>query len=92
MRKKILSDDLDIRIGLRLKQARKRLRISQTKAAEILGLRKGQISKYENGLDRISASNLYRLAMYYNKGISYFFRITKELEMEWDNEKHKIRI
>jgi hypothetical protein len=30
--------------------------------------------------------------MYYNKGISYFFRITKELEMEWDNEKHKIRI
>ena len=92
MRKKILSDGLDIRIGLHLKQARKSLRLSQTKAAEILGVRKGQISKYENGLDRISASNLYRLAMYYNKGISYFFRITKELEMEWDNEKHKIRI
>ena len=92
MRKKVLSDDLDIRIGLHLKHARKTLRLSQTKAAEILCVRKGQISKYENGLDRISASNLYRLAMYYNKGISYFFRITKELEMEWDNEKHKIRI
>ena len=74
MRKKVLNDDLDIRIGLHLKEARKRLRLSQTKAAEILGVRKGQISKYENGLDRISASNLYRLAMYYNKGISYFFR------------------
>jgi hypothetical protein len=24
--------------------------------------------------------------MYYNKGISYFFRIIKELKMEWDNE------
>lgn len=87
MRKKVVNDDLDIRIGLHLKQARKRLRISQTKAAEILGVRKGQISRYENGLDRISASNLYRLAMYYNKGISYFFRISKQLEMEWDNER-----
>jgi transcriptional regulator with XRE-family HTH domain len=82
-RKKVLNaDNLDIRIGYNLKQARKSLKLSQTKAAEILGVRKGQISKYENGLDRISASNLYRLAMYYNKGISYFFRITKELEME----------
>jgi transcriptional regulator with XRE-family HTH domain len=82
VRKKVVNDDLDIRIGLNLKRARKSLKLSQTKAAEILGVCKGQISKYENGLDRISASNLYRLAMYYNKGISYFFRITKELEME----------
>ena len=82
MRKKVVTDGIDIRIGLHLKEARKSLRLSQTKAAEILGVRKGQISKYENGLDRISASNLYRLAMYYNKSISYFFRITKQLEME----------
>lgn len=82
MRKKVLNDDLDIRIGYNLKQARKRLRISQTKAGEILGVRKGQISKYENGLDRVSANNLYRLACYYNKDMNYFFRITKELEME----------
>ncbi len=82
MRKKVVTDGIDIRIGVHLKQVRKRLMINQTKAAEILGVRKGQISKYENGLDRISASNLYRLAMYYNKGIGYFFRITKQLEME----------
>jgi hypothetical protein len=82
VRKKVVTDGIDIRIGLHLKEARKRLRLSQTKAAEILGVRKGQISKYENGLDRISASNLYRLAMYYNKNISYFFRINKQLEME----------
>lgn len=85
MRKKVLNDDIDIRIGLNLKQARKRLRLNQTKAAEILGVMKGQISRYENGLDRISASNLYRLACYYNKDMNYFLRITKELEMEGDN-------
>lgn len=83
-RKKVLNDDnIDIRIGFNLKRRRRYLMINQTKVGEILGVSKGQISRYENGSDRISASNLYRLASYYGKDMNYFLRITsKELEME----------
>ena len=84
MRKKVLSDDLDIRIGLNLKQARKdsNINISQNDIAKLLSVQKGQISRYEAGKDRITASSLFRVAIFYDKDINYFFRITKELEVE----------
>lgn len=87
MRKKVLSDDLDIRIGLNLKQARKdsNINISQNDIAKLLSVQQGQISRYEAGSDRITASSLFRVAIFYDKDINYFFRITKQLEMEWDN-------
>ena len=83
-RKKVLKDDLDIRIGLNLKQARKdsNINISQNDIAKLLSVQQGQISRYEAGLDRITASSLFRVAIFYDKDINYFFRITKQLEME----------
>ncbi len=85
-RKKVLKDDLDIMIGLNLKQARKDSNISQNDIAKLLGVQQGQISRYEAGSDRITASSLIRVAIFYDKDINYFFRITKQLEMELDNE------
>ena len=76
MRKKVLNDDLDIRIGLNLKKARKdsNINISQNDIAKLLSVQQGQISRYEAGSDRISASSLFRLACYYNKDMNHFFR------------------
>lgn len=84
MRKKVLNDGLDIRIGYNLKQARKdsNINISQNDIAKLLNVQQGQISRYEAGSDRISASSLFRVAIFYDKDINYFFRITKQLEME----------
>jgi transcriptional regulator with XRE-family HTH domain len=74
VRKKVLSDKLDIRIGYNLKQARKDSNIPQNDIAKLLSVQQGQISRYENGLDRISASSLFRIAIFYDKDINYFFR------------------
>ena len=74
MRKKVLNDDLDIRIGYNLKQARKDSNISQNDIAKLLSVQQGQISRYEAGSDRISASSLFRVAIFYDKDIKYFFR------------------
>jgi transcriptional regulator with XRE-family HTH domain len=84
VRKKVLNDGLDIRIGYNLKQARKdsNINISQNDIAKLLNVQQGQISRYEAGSDRISASSLFRVAIFYDKDINYFFRITKQLEME----------
>ena len=38
-----------IKIGLKIKQARKQKRLTQTELADILGLKKSAISKYEKG-------------------------------------------
>lgn len=91
-RKKVLNaDNLDIRIGRNLKQARKEssIKVYQKDIAKLLGVRKGQISRYEDGSNRISASNLLRIAQFYLKDINYFFRVSEEEQSEYWREQHK---
>lgn len=66
-------DPIDIHVGQRLKARRVGLRISQTEIGAALGVTFQQIQKYENGANRIGASNLYRLAKALNVEVSYFF-------------------
>lgn len=66
-------DPIDIHVGKRLKARRVGLRISQTEMGKALGVTFQQIQKYENGANRIGASNLYRLAQALNVEVSYFF-------------------
>jgi transcriptional regulator with XRE-family HTH domain len=91
VRKKVLRDDLDIRIGYNLKQARKEsnIKVYQKDIAKLLGVRKGQISRYEDGSNRISASSLFRVAIFYDKDINYFFRVSDEEQNEYWREQHK---
>lgn len=55
-------DKLDVALGLRIRQRRKALGISQTALADAVGITFQQIQKYERGFNRISFSRLVKMA------------------------------
>jgi len=71
---KEVPDPIDVHVGKRLKARRVGLRISQSDIGKTLCVTFQQIQKYENGANRIGASNLYKLAQALNVDVSYFFQ------------------
>lgn len=65
--------DLDRQIGKRLKKLRKQLDATTLELAEAIDSTQQQISRYENGENKISASQLYLLAKSMDVPISWFF-------------------
>src|ERR1700723_1373944 len=53
---------LDVALGLRIRQRRKVLGVSQTALADAVGLTFQQIQKYERGSNRVSFSRLVDIA------------------------------
>ena len=53
---------LDVALGLRIRQRRKTLGVSQTALADAIGLTFQQIQKYERGFNRVSFSRLVDIA------------------------------
>lgn len=70
---KIRTEDLDRVIGLRLRQARNDMNMSQDKLGKGLGITFQQVQKYEKGVNRVSASTLAQIAAMLNKPITYFY-------------------
>jgi transcriptional regulator with XRE-family HTH domain len=70
-RKKI--DPTDRYVGSRLRMRRMMLEMSQEKVAKGLGLTFQQVQKYENGVNRISASRLQHLSQILEVTPPYFF-------------------
>jgi len=70
---KEVPDPIDVHVGQRLKARRVGLRISQSEIGKALDVTFQQIQKYENGANRIGASNLYKLAQALNVDVSFFF-------------------
>lgn len=66
-------DPIDVYVGSRVRARRTGLRISQTKLGEHLGVTFQQVQKYENGGNRIGASNLYKIAKVLNVDVGFFF-------------------
>lgn len=66
-------DDLDRKIGDRIKSARKHRRMSLSKLAAELGLTYQQVQKYETGRNRVSASTLFRIAEALGVELSFLF-------------------
>ena len=66
-------DPIDLYVGGRVRARRTGLRISQTKLGEALGVTFQQIQKYENGGNRIGASNLFRIAKALDVDVGYFY-------------------
>jgi transcriptional regulator with XRE-family HTH domain len=61
-------------IGQKIKKARKESGVSQEQLADKLGLSGNNIiSRWENGLGRISADQLAKIAELTHRPISYFF-------------------
>jgi len=77
MRRRTIKDDgpdpIDRYVGSRVRTRRVGLRISQTKLGEAVGVTFQQVQKYENGANRIGASNLYKIARTLGVEISYFY-------------------
>lgn len=66
-------DPLDIHIGIRLKQRRNLVGLTQSGLAEKLGIQYQQIQKYERGLNRVSASALFRLSKILKVPVDFFY-------------------
>jgi transcriptional regulator with XRE-family HTH domain len=60
-------------IGLRIKQRRKELRISQERLAEALNVSYQQVQRYENGMNLLNTDKLQLVADFLDVPVSYFF-------------------
>ncbi len=67
------SHPVDVHVGLRVRQRRTLLGMSQTKVADAVGLTFQQIQKYERGSNRIGSSRLFEFAKVLDVPVSYFF-------------------
>ncbi|MCK1412414.1 helix-turn-helix transcriptional regulator [Bradyrhizobium sp. CW4] len=68
-------DDLDARIGERIRSQRKRIGLTQKELASRLDIVFQQLQKHENGTSRVPASRLYEIARALNTPISHFFEV-----------------
>jgi transcriptional regulator with XRE-family HTH domain len=66
--------EIDIQAGMRLRQRRLLLGMSQQQLADRAGIAFQQIQKYELATDRMAASRLAQLAQILNVPIEYFFK------------------
>jgi len=64
---------IDLHIGLRLRQRRMALGITQADLAKAVGLTFQQIQKYESGANQIVSSRLYEMATALGVPVSFFF-------------------
>ncbi len=64
---------IDVHVGARLRQRRTLLGMTQTTLGGSLGVSFQQMQKYENGVNRISASRLFDLSRVLDVPIQFFF-------------------
>ena len=64
---------IDVHVGSRVRLRRTLLGMSQEKLGEAIGLTFQQVQKYERGMNRISASKLWKLSNVLDVPVSYFF-------------------
>lgn len=81
-----MSHPIDVHVGLRVRQRRALLGMTQTDLAKAVGLTFQQVQKYESGLNRVSASRLFEFASVLDVPISHFF---DEMATETSQGKRK---
>jgi transcriptional regulator with XRE-family HTH domain len=64
---------VDIHVGMRVRERRTELGISQPELAAALGIAYQQLYKYEQAKNRISASRLYELSEALDVPVAFFF-------------------
>lgn len=67
------ANNADRHVGLRIRERRIMLGLSQQQLAHMIGVTYQQAHKYERGLNRISAGRLYEIAFVLNVPVSWFF-------------------
>jgi transcriptional regulator with XRE-family HTH domain len=64
---------VDAHVGSRIRLRRMNLGMSQGQLGEAIGLTFQQVQKYERGVNRVSASELYSLSQTLGVSVSFFF-------------------
>ena len=64
---------VDVHVGERERTGRTLIGMSQTELGKHVGLTFQQIQKYEKGMNRITASRLWRFSLILGRPISWFF-------------------
>lgn len=67
------SNSLDLYIGQKLRELRKEQQLSLEKVGELLDVSGQQISRFEKGVHKLNASQLYTIAKALGVPLSYFF-------------------
>ena len=67
--------EIDKKIGERIRDIRNQCGISQEKLGEAIGVSFQQVQKYERGLNRVSCGKLAAIAQLCNTPISTFFHL-----------------
>lgn len=82
-------------VGERLKQIRKKHKLSQTALGKLVGVSFQQIQKYERGLNRIPASKLFEFSEVLNAPVTYFYEgmsiEDKDLDIVSDGTRLKFK-
>ena len=66
---------VDLHVGLKIRDRRKELRLSQTDLGTKVGVSFQQVQKYENGTNRVGASRLAVIAKALGVPVGYFFPV-----------------
>lgn len=69
----LMTSDIDLHVGKRLRRRRRLLGLTQQTLAEEVGIRFQQIQKYECGANRVSAARLFELSEALSVPIQYFY-------------------
>jgi len=64
---------VDSHVGKRIRQQRWALGVTQQQLADAVGIKFQQIQKYETGMNRVSASRLWDIAVALKVSIDFFF-------------------
>ncbi len=67
------ADPLDKYVGTRIRARRLGVGWSQTKLGEAVGVTFQQVQKYENGTNRVGASNLFKASKALGVEVAYFY-------------------
>ena len=69
-----MSAAMEAHIGARIRKARQAAKLSQEKLGVVLDVTFQQIQKFENGRNRITASQLFTVAGALGVSVGYFFK------------------
>lgn len=65
--------DIDRHVGMKIRERRVMLGLSQQQMADMIGVTYQQAHKYERGINRISAGRLFEIAQALSVPVTYFF-------------------
>lgn len=65
--------EVDLHVGRKIRDRRRHDGMTQRQLADAVGVNFQQMQKYETGLNRVSASRLWRIAEVQDAHISYYF-------------------